>query len=121
MNLNVSSKAEWRVSPYLAMQFMEPLGAADSSVDAGWDYVCERWHGDLLDTVRSLAPGMIRWGGCFASYYHWREGVGPMAERKPMLNLCWGGLYSNHVGTREFVSFCREVGAEPLQIGRAHV
>ncbi len=96
------------------MQFMEPLGAADSSVDAGWDYLHECWHEDLLSAVRSLAPGMVRWGGCFASYYHWREGVGPTEERKPMLNLCWDGLYSNHVGTREFVGFCRAVGAEPL-------
>ncbi|MBO6053482.1 MAG: alpha-L-arabinofuranosidase [Clostridia bacterium] len=114
MNLNISAKKKWPISPYLAMQFMEPLGSTDSSVDAGWDYLRERWHDDLLDTVRSLGPGMVRWGGCFASYYHWYEGVGPMDERKPMLNLCWDGLYSNHVGTKEFVGFCRAVGAEPL-------
>ena len=118
MKLNISTEKKWRVSPYLAMQFMEPLGTADSSVDAGWDYVRECWRGELPELVRSLRPGMIRWGGCFASYYHWREGVGPMAERKPMLNLCWDGLYSNHVGTREFVEFCRAAGeterAEPL-------
>ena len=114
MHLNVSTTGKHPVSPYLAMQFMEPLGAADSSVDAAWDYVHETWRGDLLDTVRSLGPGMIRWGGCFASYYHWREGVGPMEERRPMLNLCWDGLYSNHVGTKEFVDFCRQTGAEPL-------
>ena len=116
MQLNVSDEKLWRVSPYLAMQFMEPLGTADSSVDAAWDYLHERWRGDLIELVRSLAPGMVRWGGCFASYYHWREGVGPMDERKPMLNLCWDGLYSNHVGTREFVGFCRSVGAEPLLV-----
>ena len=33
-----------------------------------------------------------------------------------MLNLCWDGLYSNHVGTKEFVGFCRAVGAEPLLV-----
>ena len=114
MNLNIKTEKKWRVSPYLAMQFMEPLGSTDSSVDAGWDYLREEWHEGLLETVRSLAPGMVRWGGCFASYYHWREGVGPMAERKPMLNLCWDGMYSNHVGTKEFVGFCRAVNAEPL-------
>jgi hypothetical protein len=31
-----------------------------------------------------------------------------------MLNLCWGGTYSNQVGTGEFVDLCRAVGAEPL-------
>ena len=101
MHLNVSTTGKHPVSPYLAMQFMEPLGTADSSVDAAWDYLHETWRGDLLDTVRSLGPGMIRWGGCFASYYHWREAVGPMAERVPMHNSCWDGIYLNHVGTAE--------------------
>ena len=31
-----------------------------------------------------------------------------------MLNLLWGGVESNQVGTAEFVSFCGQVGAEPL-------
>ena len=114
MNLNISTEKKWPISPYLTMQFMEPLGTADASVDAGWDYLRGCWREDLLDTVRSLAPGMVRWGGCFASYYHWREGVGPIGERKPMLNLCWDGLYSNHVGTGEFVDFCDAVRAQPL-------
>ena len=116
MKLTVSAREKWPISPYLNMQFMEPLGVTDSSVDAGWDYLHECWKPELLDLVRSLAPGMVRWGGCFASYYHWREGVGPMADRKPMLNLLWGGVYSNAVGTREIVDFCRRVQAEPLMV-----
>ena len=31
-----------------------------------------------------------------------------------MLNLLWGGIESNQVGTGEFVDFCRRVGADPL-------
>ena len=31
-----------------------------------------------------------------------------------MMNLMWGGLESNQVGTAEFVDFCRQVHAEPL-------
>jgi alpha-L-arabinofuranosidase len=31
-----------------------------------------------------------------------------------MLNLQWGGVESNQVGTAEFVDFCRQVRAEPL-------
>ena len=114
MKIPISTEKKWRISPYLNMQFMEPLGTADSSVDAGWDYLRGCWHEDLIDLVRDLAPGMVRWGGCFASYYHWYEGVGP--TRKPMLNLCWDGIYSNAVGTREFVDFCRQTGAEPLLV-----
>jgi hypothetical protein len=31
-----------------------------------------------------------------------------------MINLLWGGIYNNQVGTGEFVDFCRAVGADPL-------
>ena len=31
-----------------------------------------------------------------------------------MVNLLWGGVESNQVGTGEFVDFCRRVGADPL-------
>ncbi len=57
---------------------------------------------------------MIRWGGCFISYYRWKEAVGPRNGRKPMLNLLWGGIDSNQVGTHEFVDFCHQTGADPL-------
>ncbi len=114
MKISIPSEKKWRISPYLNMQFMEPLSVTDSSVDAGWDYLHGRWHDDLIAIVRDLAPGMVRWGGCFASYYHWYEGVGP--SRRPMLNLCWDGVYSNAVGTKEVVDFCRLVNAEPLMV-----
>ena len=57
---------------------------------------------------------MMRWGGIFADFYRWREGVGPREARPPMINLLWGGVESNQIGTGEFVDFCRRVGAEPL-------
>jgi alpha-L-arabinofuranosidase len=31
-----------------------------------------------------------------------------------MRNYAWGGRETNRVGAREFVDFCRRVGAEPL-------
>jgi len=104
----------YELSPYLFMQFMEPLGATDSSVDAAWDYHKNAWREDVVEVTKALAPTMLRWGGCFSSYYRWKEGVGSLQKRKPMYNLLWGGMESNHVGTAEFVAFCRLVGAEPL-------
>lgn len=116
MDINVSTKRKNSISPYIFMQFAEPLGTADSSVDAGWDYLGERWQPKLLGKVKELEPTMIRFGGCFASYYRWREAVGPRGGRVPMLNLCWDGVYSNQVGTDEIVGLCRETGAEPLLV-----
>lgn len=112
------------ISPFLYMQFMEPLGVCDTSVDAAWDFLENRWYDKVIDRVRDLAPTMVRFGGCFASYYRWKEAVGP--KRIPMLNHCWGGSYANQVGTHEIIDFCRKVDAEPLLVvnmesdGRMH-
>ena len=102
------------LSPYLYMQFMEPLGATDGSVEAAWDHARDGWREDVVEITRALAPTMMRWGGIFADFYRWREGVGPRDTRPPMLNLLWGGIESNQVGTAEFAELCRQVGAEPL-------
>ncbi len=102
------------LSPYLYMQFMEPLGATDGSVEAAWDHINDVWRPDVIEATQELAPPMMRWGGIFTDYYRWREGVGPRPSRKPMTNLLWGGMESNQIGTAEFVDFCRQVGSDPL-------
>ena len=104
----------FELSPFLYMQFMEPLGATDGSVEAAWDHAADRWRDDVVAVTRDLAPTMMRWGGIFADFYRWREGVGPRDKRPSMLNLLWGGIESNQVGTAEFVGLCRTAGAEPL-------
>jgi len=110
----VDPAPSFELSPYLFMQFMEPLGATDGSVEAAWDHLREDWREDVVAITRDLAPTMMRWGGIFVDFYRWREGVGPRESRPSMLNLLWGGVESNQIGTAEFVDFCRRVGAEPL-------
>jgi alpha-N-arabinofuranosidase len=67
---------------------------------------------DVLQAVRRLRPGAVRWpGGCFASSYHWRDGVGP--ERRASYDKAWRAEDPNTFGTDEFIGFCRAVGAEP--------
>jgi alpha-L-arabinofuranosidase len=110
----IDPKPLFEISPYLYMQFMEPLGTTDGSVEAAWDYEHDDWRKDFVDVVADLAPGVVRFGGLFSRYYKWREGVGPPAQRPLMRNYVWGGRETNRVGTIEFVDFCRRVGAEPL-------
>jgi len=112
--LVVNPEPRFDLSPYLYMQFMEPLGTTDGSVAAAWDFKKDSWRPDVIEVTKELSPALIRWGGCFSSYYRWKEAVGPRDKRKPMINLLWGGIESNQVGTHEFVDFCRQVGAEPL-------
>jgi alpha-N-arabinofuranosidase len=112
--ITIDPRPLFPLSPYLYMQFMEPLGNTDGSVEASWDYDIDDWRPDLVETVSGLAPDCIRWGGAFIRYYKWREGIGPSANRPAMYNTIWGGKETNRVGTLELVSFCRHVGAEPL-------
>jgi alpha-L-arabinofuranosidase len=113
-SLTVDPQPRFALSPYLYMQFMEPLGVTDSSVEAAWSHRGKCWREDVIAATRRLGPTLIRWGGCLCSYYRWKEGIGPRQQRKPMLNMCWGGVETNQIGTHEFVDFCRQVGAEPF-------
>ncbi len=114
-SIAVDPAPQHEISPHLFMQFMEPLGDTDSSVEAAWEWNSKEWRPDVIEVTKELAPGLMRWpGGCLTSYYRWREGVGPRDKRVPMHNLCWNGMETNQVGTHEFISFCRQVGADPL-------
>ena len=112
--IEVDPQPLYPLSPYLYMQFMEPLGTTDGSVEAAWDHRRKDWREDVVAATQELSPTMIRWGGIFSDYYRWREGGGARERRPFMRNLLWGGWESNQVGTAEFVSLCRRVGAEPL-------
>jgi alpha-L-arabinofuranosidase len=110
----VDPTPRFEISPWLYMQFMEPLGSTDSSCEAAWDYNADDWRKDFVDVTRDLAPGAMRFGGLFSRYYKWREGIGPADQRPWMRNYVWGGKETNRVGAHEFVDFCRRVGAEPF-------
>ncbi|MGQ8335479.1 alpha-L-arabinofuranosidase C-terminal domain-containing protein [Sunxiuqinia sp. A32] len=112
--IKVDPSPKFELSPWLYMQFMEPLGVTDSSVEAAWNHEADSWRKDVVDVTAELAPGMMRWGGLLSAYYKWKEAVGPRNERIPMRNLVWGGIESNQVGTAEFVDFCKQVKADPL-------
>ena len=112
--VRIDPRPLYTLSPYLFMQFAEPLGTADSSIDAAWDFLHDVWQPKAVGMFRKMAPPMLRWGGCFSSYYHWRDAVGPFAERRPMHNLCWDGIYLNRVGTAELAELAATTGSELL-------
>jgi alpha-L-arabinofuranosidase len=73
------------------------------------------WRSDVVDGLKRIGVPLIRFpGGCFASFYDWREGVGPRLDRQPVVSEYWGGIEENHAGTVEFVELCRLVSAEPF-------
>jgi alpha-L-arabinofuranosidase len=112
--IQIDPTPQFEISPHLYMQFMEPLGVTDSSVEAAWDYNTDDWRKDFVETTKDLAPGMMRFGGLLSRYYKWHEGVGPVAKRPPYRNYVWGGWETHRAGTHEFVDFCRRVNSEPM-------
>ncbi len=67
---------------------------------------------DVIAALKELKLSVVRWpGGCFASGYHWRDGVGK--NRQPVNDMVWGVPDPNTFGTDEFVDWCRRVGCEP--------
>ena len=113
-NIVIDPKPLFNISPRLFMQFMEPLGVTDSSVEAAWSYDTDDWRPDFIEVTKSLAPGVVRWGGLLSRYYKWREGIGPADKRPWYRNYVWGGKETHRVGTHEFLDFCKRVNAEPL-------
>lgn len=38
---------------------------------------------DVVEALRRIQLPVLRWpGGCFADYYHWKDGIGPGEKRK---------------------------------------
>jgi len=69
---------------------------------------------DVVEALRALQVPNLRWpGGCFADEYHWRDGIGPRAERPTMVNTHWGDVVEdNAFGTHEFMDLCEMLGAD---------
>lgn len=74
------------------------------------------WRRDVVDAIRELRPGLVRFGGsvCDPGGYRWKNGIGDRDLRVPFPNKVWGRLDPNDVGIDEFCQFCELVGAEPL-------
>jgi alpha-N-arabinofuranosidase len=72
---------------------------------------------DLLQAAADLRPPVIRWpGGCFASAYRWKDGIGPQHQRTAHPIVQWDDQDVNSFGTDEFIRMCHRIGAEPILV-----
>lgn len=70
---------------------------------------------DVAGMIRELAPTLLRYpGGNFVSTYNWEDGVGPVEDRPTRLDFAWRTTEPNTVGTNEFMTWCHDVGCEPM-------
>lgn len=68
---------------------------------------------DYIDAMKELQITNMRWpGGNFVMGYNWQDGIGPKDQRPTRINLAWGGLDNNHVGTDEWIALNKSIGSE---------
>ncbi|MBN1782555.1 alpha-N-arabinofuranosidase [bacterium] len=70
---------------------------------------------DYIDAMKELGITNMRWpGGNFVMAYNWQDGIGPKDRRPARINLAWGGIDNNHVGTDEWIALNRAMGSENI-------
>ena len=111
------------ISKYIYGQFAEHLGhCIYGGIWVGENSPIPNTRGirnDVVDALKKIKVAAIRWpGGCFADEYHWKDGIGPRADRPKMVNTNWGGVTEdNSFGTHEFMDLCEQLGCEPVICG----
>ena len=71
------------------------------------------WRRDVVEAVRAMKPGVIRFGGSALDdpnlgEFDWRDTLGDPDRRRPF--RAWGGLQPAGAGLEEIVQFCYLVG-----------
>lgn len=119
MEIESPSKANPLISRHIYGHFAEHLGRC--IYDGFWvsDTLKvpkkDRIRLDVVEALKKIKIPNLRWpGGCFADEYHWRDGIGPRAQRPKMVNTNWGGVTEdNSFGTHEFMELCELLNCEP--------
>ena len=107
-----------KISRDIFGQFAEHLGhGIYGGIWVGPDSTIPNVRGirsDVVQALRAIEVPNVRWpGGCFGDNYHWRNGIGPQAQRPATLNPDWGGVIEpNSFGTDEYFDFLNQIGAD---------
>jgi alpha-L-arabinofuranosidase len=68
---------------------------------------------NYIDAMKELKVTNMRWpGGNFLMGYDWQDGIGPKEQRPARINMAWGGIDNNHVGTDEWFALNDAIGSE---------
>jgi alpha-N-arabinofuranosidase len=116
-----ADQGEYTINRHIYGHFAEHLGRG--IYDGFWYRADEssepELREDIIEALRAIEIPNLRWpGGCFADYYHWRDGIGPRSERPRMVNALWGDVVEdNSFGTHEFMELVDRLGTEPFVVG----
>ena len=68
---------------------------------------------NYIDAMKELKITNMRWpGGNFLMGYNWQDGIGPKSKRPARINMAWGGIDDNQVGTDEWFLLNKSLGTE---------
>ena len=118
-----TGKGEHKISRHIYGHFAEHLGhCIYGGIWVGPDSPIPNTRGirnDVVKALKDMGIPNLRWpGGCFADTYHWKDGIGPRAERPSIVNVHWGGVTEdNSFGTHEFMDLCEQLGCEAYICG----
>lgn len=71
------------------------------------------FRADILNNLKEMHLGIIRWGGNASSGYNWRDGIGDRDKRASRYDYAWNAIESNDVGTDEYMTLCALLNVEP--------
>ncbi len=72
---------------------------------------------DVADVIKELNTSIVRYpGGNFVSSYDWRDGIGPVENRKPSIDLAWKCLEPNLFGVDEFAKWLKLVHSKGMMV-----
>jgi alpha-L-arabinofuranosidase len=72
------------------------------------------FRADTLALMREMDCKILRMpGGNFISAYDWKNTIGPMDKRPPVLDPVWKAVQPNDVGVDELLQLCELIGCEP--------
>ncbi|MGQ8337783.1 alpha-L-arabinofuranosidase C-terminal domain-containing protein [Sunxiuqinia sp. A32] len=105
------------ISPLIYGQFIEFLGnCIDKGIYEADSPLADEngFRADVLTKAKDLNIPLLRYpAGTYIKIFNWENGIGPKEQRPKTRNVIWGGMVDNQFGTAEFVTYCREIGAEP--------
>jgi hypothetical protein len=78
-----------------------------------WDEATQTFRPEVVDLVRALRPGVLRFpGGTRAMLYHFAGAIGPRPGRAPQCDPYTGELDPTGYGLDEFLRLATQLGAE---------
>jgi alpha-N-arabinofuranosidase len=130
--VHVDTATTTPVSPFVFGALTEHFGRG--LYGGLWSTEHDAPRADVQNAVRAMGTTMFRYpGGCFADWYHWRDGVGPKQSRPTHDRQFWtdfrmgdgfpaemarefGPVETNTVGTDEFLQYCVDTEVEPMLV-----